>query len=160
MNESPANPDEHDPHDPTPYSKDDLDEATASTARTIEAAAKVTRRIAQETADTLKRETMEAASAIEEKLNRRLQAERDAIVTQIEHHDRSLDRLEGALAQPFARDRLEPMRGDDDVGVDILAAERIGLALDLGELFHQSAAFGNAGSLATSAGSCWMIAIA
>src|SRR3546814_5070617 len=33
-------------------------------------------------------------------------------------------RLERALAQPRARDRLEPVRGDDDVGIDVLRAPR------------------------------------
>src|SRR3546814_11841234 len=45
-------------------------------------------------------------------------------------------RLERALAQPRARDRLAPVRGDDDVGIDVLRAPRIGVAGNLGDGLH------------------------
>ena len=43
------------------------------------------------------------------------------------------DRLERAPAQPLARGRLQPVRRDDDVGVDVLRAPGIGAARDLGD---------------------------
>src|SRR3546814_13806418 len=49
----------------------------------------------------------------------------------VEHIARLLsDRLERVNAEPLAPDRLEVPRGDDDVGVDIVAAERISAPLD------------------------------
>ena len=47
-------------------------------------------------------------------------------------------RFERALAKALARDRLEPVGGDDDVGVDVLATERNGAAANLPDRFHQS----------------------
>src|SRR3546814_15142930 len=49
----------------------------------------------------------------------------------VEHIARLLsDRLERVNAESLAPDRLEVPRGDDDVGVDIVAAERISAPLD------------------------------
>ena len=42
-----------------------------------------------------------------------------------------------APAQPSARDALQPFRGDNHVGVDILCTERIGAAFDSLDRFHQ-----------------------
>ena len=49
------------------------------------------------------------------------------------------DRLERALAQSFAGDRLEPARRDDDVGIDVLAPERNRPAFDVGQRLHRLA---------------------
>jgi hypothetical protein len=46
------------------------------------------------------------------------------------------DRFERAPAQPRAADRLQPLGGNDDVGVDILEAEGDGLAVDGGDWGH------------------------
>src|SRR4051812_47585004 len=49
------------------------------------------------------------------------------------------DGFKGALAEPFARDGLQPMRGDDDVCIDILRAPRIGAARNLADPIHYRA---------------------
>src|SRR6185295_14179674 len=58
--------------------------------------------------------------------------------------------LERAAAEPQPRDGFEPVRGNDDVGVDILGAPGIGAAFDMHDRLHQRAGSGKAGSLATS----------
>src|SRR5690606_2605317 len=53
------------------------------------------------------------------------------------------ERLERAAPEAFACHRLEPARGNDQVGVDILQAERDRPALDLADGLHQSVSGGS-----------------
>jgi hypothetical protein len=46
------------------------------------------------------------------------------------------------LAKAVAADGLEPVRGNDDVGIDVLAPERNGAAFDLLDRLHQSVSGG------------------
>jgi hypothetical protein len=46
-------------------------------------------------------------------------------------------RLERAAAQPRTLDRLQPVRGDDDVGIDVLGSPRIGRARNLADRLHR-----------------------